>query len=106
MTLSACMIAYLAFSSLRITQSSRKDNPPYRVSISNDSDLKSGGAIVDAAKVRTILDISELSIDRYSFPLNEILTLSKTRDSEELADRETSLLKILFFRNERKFKLT
>jgi len=39
---------------LRATQFESEDKPPYRISISNDSDLKGGGAIEDVAKVRRI----------------------------------------------------
>jgi len=52
MALSARAIPYLVLTELP-NPSRSEDKSPYRVSISNDSVLKGGGAIEDAVKVRT-----------------------------------------------------
>jgi len=52
MFLSARAITYLTLSSLSelLNSPGSEDKPPYRISISNYSDLKGGGVIEDAAK--------------------------------------------------------
>jgi len=63
--LSACAIPYSALPELL---NPPQDKPPYRVSISNDSELKGGRTVEEAAaRVRTILDhVSWISRDYQS----------------------------------------